>query len=132
MARRAHGLPLGSRRRTVVVSVALLVTLVAGALLALQDRPPEEPLEQVSFLVDRGHADGDIGDAAHRALDERVAHLADAVDDRRWDDALRETDAARQTLHEMYEEGRVQVHLARRIDNALDDLGHAIRGTRDR
>lgn len=130
--RRAHGLPLGSRRRLAVISVALVVTVIAGALLALQDRPPEEPLEQVAFLVERGHTDGDVSDGAHRVLHDRVTHLADAVDDRRWADALRETDAARQTLHEMYEEGQVEVHLARRIDNVLDDLGHAIRGARDR
>jgi hypothetical protein len=132
VARRAYGLPLGSRRRLVVISIALVVTVFVGLLLALQDRPPSESLEQVAFLVDSGYDDGNMDEIAHRELAGEVDRLAHVIDAEDWQVALTQMDATRATLHEKYEEGRVEVHVARRIENSLDDLDHAIRGARDR
>lgn len=131
MSREAHGLPLGSRRRLVVISVALVVTVLAGALLAARERPPSEPLAQLAFLVDDAHDEGAVDEVAHRELDGGVGALADAVDEDRWDDALLAVEHLRATLHRSYDDGRIEVGVARRIEGALDDVGHAVRAAQD-
>lgn len=128
--RRWQGLPLGSRRRTVWLVVALTAILLVGAILAIIERPPDETIASVRALIEEGHDAEAMTDEASRDLDDGLDDVDEAVEQERWEDALASVDSLRDVLRHHYDTGGIEAGVARAIDFRIDDLETAIRHQR--